>query len=76
MGPRRLPPLAAPIEGEGLPAWLHRFAEPLDLPPAILMFDAADAKRLANPLWWRHPPLAVLERLAAHSGAPLGTWNP
>jgi hypothetical protein len=64
LGPRHLPRLVDPIEGEALPAWLRRFAEPLDLPPGVLMFDEADAKRLANPSWWRQPPLAVLERLA------------
>jgi TniQ len=71
--PRHLPPLAPPIEGEALPAWLHRFAEPLELSPGVLMFDEIDAKQLANPSWWRQPPLALLERLAARSGAPLGT---
>jgi hypothetical protein len=83
VGPCHLPRLVEPIEGEALPAWLHRFAEPLDLPPGVLMFDEVDAKRLANPSWWRQPPLALLERLAARSGVPLctlqsmtfSTWN-
>lgn len=66
--PRRLPALASPIPGEALPAWLHRFAEPLDVPPGMLLFDEADERRLADPVWWRHPATSFLERLAARGG--------
>lgn len=64
----RLPMLATPIAGEALPAWLHRFAAKLDLPPSKLILDSDEGEVARDDTWWRYPTLGLLERIAARTG--------
>lgn len=63
-----MPLLAAPHPGEALPAWLLRFAEPIDVTPAILLLDPEDRSIIRDGGWWRRPPDALLERISRRTG--------
>jgi hypothetical protein len=65
--PSPLPLLAAPIVGEALPAWLHRFAEPLPLSPASLLLADEPEELPVDDTWWRRPSATLLARLAART---------
>jgi len=67
-----LPPIAAPIPGEALPAWLYRFSKPMGLSAATFLFEEqADVELLSDGRSWRTPRAGFLERLAARTGTPL-----
>lgn len=70
-GIRPLPQLATPVVGEALPAWMRRFAEPIDMSPRKLLLPQESLSRSGG--WWRHPPADLLERLAARTGTRLST---
>lgn len=62
-----LPPLAGPIHGEALPAWLHRVAQPLEFSPQqLLLSDFPDLP--SDDTWWRHPRAQVLAHLSERIG--------
>jgi hypothetical protein len=66
--PAHLPLVAAPLPGEALIGWLHRFAEPLGVHPALLFFEATDHPFLTHGSWWRRPVPVIVERLARRTG--------
>lgn len=69
---RHLPQLAAPMPEEALPAWLYRFAGPMGVSAATLLFELeSDVELLCDGRSWRTPPAGFLERLAAGTGTPL-----
>lgn len=67
-GPRHLPLFAAPLPGEALTGWMHRFAGPLGVRPELLFFDPEDRPFITRRAWWHRPPPALLERLARRTG--------
>jgi len=71
----QLPMLAKPICGEALPGWLHRFAGELHLPPSQLLLDAEEGELPSDDTWWRNPPLELVARIAARTGAEVTVLN-